>query len=105
LLAWTAIALGIYFLVASHGVTAGCLVDEGMRTAAILTAPVGALLSIIAVATGFSGLFGRARTRGVYRLLGIVGLTMGLIALLASAGLWLGATTGGAANPRYLHPC
>ena len=95
----------MYFLVASHGFTAGCQVDEGMRTAAILTAPVGGLLSITAVATGFSGLFGPRRTRGVYRLLGIVGLTMGLIALLASAGLWLVATTGGAANPRYLHPC
>jgi uncharacterized membrane protein len=76
-----------------------------MRRAAILMAPVGGFFSIIAVATGFIGLFGPRRTRGAYRLIGTVGLVMGVIALLAFAGIWLVATTGGTANPRYLHPC
>ena len=105
LLACSALGVGIYFLVASHGTTAGCLVDQGMRTAAILTAPVGGFLSILALAAGFVGVFGARRTSGAQRVIGILGLVLGLIALFACAGLWLAATTGGTANPRYLHPC
>lgn len=104
LLAWVAGGLGVYFLIASHATTSGCLVDQGMKVAAYLTAPVGAFLSITAIATGFMSVFGPRRTRGRYLAFGIAGLAMGFIALLVCAGLWMGAN-GGSANPRYLHPC
>jgi hypothetical protein len=104
LLACAAFALGISFVAAGHGFTKGCIVDRSLVTNAVLTAPVGALLSIIALATGFIALFGRRRARGVYLFFGIAGAAMGLIALLACAVLGMIATAG-PLPPQYLHPC
>jgi hypothetical protein len=104
LLAWAAFALGISFVAAGHGFTKGCIVDDSMVANAVLTAPVGALLSIIALAMGVIGLFGPRRVRGMYLFFGIAGAAMGLIALLACFVLWQIAWAG-PLPPRYLHPC
>jgi hypothetical protein len=88
-------------LVASHGGfnSSGCLVDQNMVTAALYSALGGVPFSGFAVIWCVAGLFGRRRTRGVYRWAGIGGLLLGLVALLACAVLLLAVLGSGPGHP------
>jgi hypothetical protein len=105
LLAWLAAGLAIYFMSASHAMTSGCIIDEQMVGAAIISEFGGGLLSFIAAVTGLAALIGPRRTRGAYRVMGVAGLLLGAVALVVCALLLMGSMVGGHPNPKYLHPC
>jgi hypothetical protein len=110
LLAWVAAALHIGLLVAGHEMTIGaadsrCLVDAGLVNAALLSLVAGFLLSIGAVVTGFAGVSGPRRGRGVYRALAIAGLAIGVLFLLGCGFELSHSISPHAVSPAYLHPC
>jgi hypothetical protein len=97
--------LGAHFVVASHAMTRGCIVDEPLYVTGALCVIFGGLLSVGAALTGLISVIIRDRARGGYLVMGIAAVVIGVIGGIVCFVMFGAHVTPHAIPPQYLPPC